>query len=106
MSARENKMPDLLNVKFKKHVPPFMPGDKTTLHAGRAKMLGASGALEILSGADAAEPASRGLTFDPAKSEIEEVRAFILGQGDDIPANAKPEKLRELAAALQAKAAE
>lgn len=85
-------------VTFLRHAPPYMPGDSAVLPAARAKALEETGHVQIAARARAPKLETGRAEFDPAKSPIEEVRAFLVGHGVDIAADAKDADLRQQAA--------
>jgi hypothetical protein len=92
-----------VKVTYLRHAPPFMPGDVSTLPADKASALKASGIVKIEGSAETPVIASGAAEFDPAKSPIEEVRAFIVGRGEKIADNAPDAALRRQASAILAK---
>lgn len=88
-------------VKYLRHVPPFMPGDRSSVSPSRAEFLRKSGAVEVIS--DAKPEPRKTVEFDPATSEVSELRAFISGRGESLPPNLGIEKLRARAAEILAK---
>lgn len=91
-----------VQVKYMRHVPPFMPGDRSTVSPSRAEFLRKSGAVEVIGEVEPPAPRQLG-EFDPAVAEVSELRAFISGRGESLPPNLGIEKLRARAAEILAK---
>lgn len=89
-------MTKVVSVKFLRHAPPYMPGDIASFHPDKARDLHTKGIAYAGESFDA--PIERATAeFDPAKSPIEEVRAFIVGRGETIPADATEAAIRKAA---------
>lgn len=97
-----------IKVTVHRHSAPYMPGDVILLPADKAAELKAKGVVSYEG--KATEPAPVLMTgaaeFDPAKSPMEEVRAFIVGRGVNIAQGTADALLRKQAAAILSKASE
>lgn len=89
-------MAKIISVKFVRHSAPYMPGEVAGFPEEQAKDLHARG-IAFMEGPVAASPERPSTDFDPARAEIEEVRAFIIGRGESIPADASESAIRKAA---------
>ena len=93
-------MSDHTKVKFLLHAPPYMPGDFTTIPSSRARILEAKGHVLIVESAARPKIEAGRAEFNPTKSPLEEVRAFIAGKGVEVSDKASEAQLRSQAAEL------
>lgn len=92
-----------VNVRILRHMPPYMPGEVTTLPVAKADELKKQGLVDFEGKADAPVIATGAASFDPNKSPIEEVKAFVVGRGGTVSPGAPEAPVRKSAAAILAK---
>lgn len=96
-----------VKVTVHRHSGIYMPGDVLVLPLALATELKAKGVVDFEGKTEAPAPVLKtgAAEFDPAKSPMDEVRAFIVGRGVTIVDGTADALLRKQAAAILAKSA-